>query len=165
MPAGGSQRSARKRPYTKQRRERMAKALKQRQDGMTYEQIAEAHGMSRTQAFRDVQDALHEIIREPAEALLQLELNRAEEQHLRLNAEIGRVSRSLNSGTRNGHTDLKAVDTLRRLIETQDRVARTRHRLLGLDSGVHIDATLDVQQSIASAFETIMSADVSEFGG
>lgn len=154
----------RKRHFTEQRRHRMAEALKLRRDGMGYEKIADRLGMSLSQTHRDVHDALLEITKEPAQQVRDLELQRSEEQHLRLNAEIGRVLRHLKAVTgEDGSTDLKAVDQIRRLIESQDKVARTRHRLNGFDMGVQVDASVDVTESINRAFETIMASDPEVF--
>ena len=61
---------------TKARRERMARALELRELGTTYESIATQTGVSTRQAYEDVQDALREITREPAESVLAVELRR-----------------------------------------------------------------------------------------
>lgn len=154
----------RKRRFSEQRRHRMAEALKHRKNGMGYEQIGQKLGVSAQQAHRDVQDALLDITKEPAQQVRELELQRSEEQHLRLNGEIGRVLRHLNAVTeKSGATDLKAVDQIRRLIESQDKVARTRHRLNGFDMGVQVDASVDVTESINRAFQTIMASDPEVF--
>ncbi|CQD04956.1 hypothetical protein U2A4042170015 [Corynebacterium striatum] len=155
---------AKQKHISKKRRERMAKALNQREQGLTYERIAEEHGISRPQAYRDVQDALKEITREPAEAVRTIEIRRCEEQHLRLNAELGRLLRNLNASTKAGVSlDLRTVDQVRRIIETQDKIGRTRQRLYGIDTGIVVDASVDVTASIRDAFQTIMEADPSEF--
>lgn len=142
----------------------MAEALKLRKQGLTYAAIGERLGVKESQAHRDVQDALLEITKEPAEDVRQIELQRSEEQHLHLNAEIGRVLKHLKaSTTAEGLTDLKAVDQVRKLVETQNRIAQTRHRLNGFDMGLTVDASVNVEQSIQSAFETIMRADPADF--
>ena len=154
----------RRRKLTEERRHRMAEALKLRKQGLTYAAISERLGVTGPQAYRDVQDALLEITKEPAQEVRLLELERSEEQHLRLNAEIARVMRHLAARTTpEGVTDLKAVEQIRRLIETQNKVAQTRHRLNGFDMGVAVDASIDVQQTINAAFETIMAAPAAEF--
>lgn len=66
----------RKSRITKARRERMAKALKLREAGANVRDIGAQLGVSHTQAANDIRDALREIIREPAEDVLQLELAR-----------------------------------------------------------------------------------------
>ena len=63
----------------------------------------------------------------------------------------------------NGSVDLKAVETVRRLIESQNKVAQTRHRLNGFDMGIQVDASMDVQASIDKAFATILGAEPEEF--
>ena len=62
--------------YTKERRERMAKALQLKEQGATFDQIGRTLGISTTRAYHDVQDALKEITREPAENVLKVELRR-----------------------------------------------------------------------------------------
>lgn len=151
----------RKRVYTAARRERMAKALEYRKQGRSYPQIAETLGVSVTQAHRDVTDALREVTREPAEDVLKIELARSEEQHMRLNAEIARCLKRLADGG----PDVKWVDQIRKLIESQNRVAQTRHRLNGFDMGVHVDASVNVEEQVQAMFATIMNADPEEFGG
>lgn len=144
---------------TQERRERMADALRKRKQGLSYPQIATELGISTSQAERDVKQALDLITREPAEALLKLELERSEEQHLRLNAEIGRCLAKLK---RDG-PDVKWVDQIRKLVETQNRIAQTRHRLNGFDTSVHVDASINVEQNLQEMFATIMEADPAEF--
>lgn len=154
----------RNRRFSEGRRKRMAEALDLRKKGLGYVQIGELIGVSGAQAHRDVQDALLEITKEPAQEVRTIELQRSEEQHLRLNGEIGRVLKHLKAATDlEGLTDLKAVDTVRRLIETQNKVAQTRHRLNGFDMGIQIDASMDVQASIDKAFATILGAEPEEF--
>lgn len=152
------------RRFSEERRKRMAEALDLRKKGLGYQQIGEIIGVSGAQAHRDVQDALLEITKEPAQEVRAIELQRSEEQHLRLNGEIGRVLKHLKASTSaEGLTDLKAVDSVRRLIETQNKVAQTRHRLNGFDMGIQIDASMDVQASIDKAFATILGAEPDEF--
>lgn len=142
----------------------MANALTLRKQGMTYAAIGDRLGVAETQAYRDVQDALLDITKEPAQEVREIELQRSEEQHLRLNAEIGRVLKHLKAVTTpDGVTDLKGVETVRRLIESQNKVAQTRHRLNGFDMGLQVDASVDVQASIDKAFATIMGADPGDF--
>ena len=152
------------RRFSEERRKRMAEALDLRKKGLGYVQIGEIIGVSGAQAHRDVQDALLEITKEPAQEVRAIELQRSEEQHLRLNGEIGRVLKHLKASTSaEGLTDLKAVDSVRRLIETQNKVVQTRHRLNGFDMGIQIDASMDVQASIDKAFATILGAEPEDF--
>lgn len=152
------------RKFSEERRKRMAEALRLRKQGVGYDQIGEQLNVSNAQAYRDVQDALAEITKEPAHEVRAIELQRSEEQHMRLNAEIGRVLKHLKVTTTGaGEIDLKAVETVRRLIESQNKVAQTRHRLNGFDMGLQVDASVDVQASIDKAFATILGADPEEF--
>lgn len=156
----------RNRKFSEERRKRMAEALRMRKQGVGYDQIGEQLGVSNAQAYRDVQDALAEITKEPAQEVRTIELQRSEEQHMRLNAEIGRVLKHLKVTTTGaGEVDLKAVESVRRLIESQNKIAQTRHRLNGFDMGLQVDASVDVQASIDKAFATILGADPDEFEG
>lgn len=101
------------RRISKARRERMADALKLREGGATYHQIADQLGISYAQAYADVQDALKEITREAAEDVLEIELMR-----------LDNLFRMAYVKARKGN--LKAIDTA---LKVMDR----RARLLGLD--------------------------------
>ena len=98
---------------TKARRERMARALELRELGTTYESIATQTGVSTRQAYEDVQDALREITREPAESVLAVELRR-------LDAILYPMTQQARGG------DQGAVD---RVLRIMDR----RAKYLGLD--------------------------------
>lgn len=63
----------------KERRERAARALDLRTAGLGYREIAHRLGYSVGAAHNDVENALKEITREPAESLLAIELARTEE--------------------------------------------------------------------------------------
>lgn len=76
---------------SEQRRERMAQALKLRADNWTYQRIADELGISRTQAFEDVDEALKEITSEPAALTLKFELDRLDEMQRPLNEVIRAV--------------------------------------------------------------------------
>lgn len=102
----------------KKRAERMAKALKLREAGSTYEQIGNILNISLTQAYRDVTDALHLTIQEPADQLRETEARR-----------LDALMRSLWRKATNTDSpqQLGAVD---RIIRIQER----RAKLLGLDT-------------------------------
>ena len=144
---------------TEERRERMAEALKKRKQGLSYPQIATELGISTSQAERDVKQALDLITREPAEDVRKIELDRSEEQHLRLNAEIGRCLAKLKQDG----PDVRWVDQIRKLVETQNKIAQTRHRLNGFDTGVQVEASINVEQNLQEMFATIMQAEPEEF--
>ncbi|MBX9150087.1 helix-turn-helix domain-containing protein [Rhodococcus qingshengii] len=76
---------------SEQRRERMAQALKLRADNWTYQRIADELGVSRTQAFEDIDEALKEITSEPAALTLKFELDRLDEMQRPLNEVIRAV--------------------------------------------------------------------------
>ncbi|WP_055477608.1 sigma factor-like helix-turn-helix DNA-binding protein [Sphaerimonospora mesophila] len=60
---------------------RDAEACRLRARGLSYEQIAEQLGVSRSNAYLAVQRAIADIVREPAEEVRQLELVRLDEMH------------------------------------------------------------------------------------
>lgn len=85
---------------TKARRERMAEALRLREGGATYNEIAAKLGVSRTMAFEDVQTALKEITREPAETVLTMELQRIDHLWMRaytmaMKGDMGAMDRAI----------------------------------------------------------------------
>lgn len=143
---------------TEERRHRMAEALKYRKQGRSYPQIADALGISVSQAERDVKDALNEITREPAEEVLAMELHRLDTRELQLNAEVARCLKYMAD---NG-PDVKWSDLLRKHTETLLRVSMQRARLTGLDNGIHVDASIDVEETVQAMFTQIMRADPEE---
>lgn len=128
-----------KRPpkITKERRERMAKALQLREQGATYDQIGTTLGISRTRAYDDVMDALKEITREPAESVLKVELRRIDK--------LWQVAyRSAVGG------DMRAMD---RAVKLMDR----RIRLHGLDVH-HSQVEVEVIEKLQESF-TLLDAE------
>lgn len=120
--------------YTKERRERMAKALQLKEQGATFDQIGRTLGISTTRAYNDVQDALKEITREPAEDVLKVELRR-----------IDRLWQVAYQKAMKG--DLKSMD---RAISLIDR----RIKLHGLD--VHKnEISMEVLTTIDQAFSLL----------
>lgn len=120
--------------YTKERRERMAKALQLKEQGATFDQIGHTLGISTTRAYNDVQDALKEITREPAEDVLKVELRR-----------IDRLWQVAYQKAMKG--DLKSMD---RAISLIDR----RIKLHGLD--VHKnEISMEVLTTIDQAFSLL----------
>ena len=144
---------------TEERRHRMAKALEYRKQGRSYPKIAEALGISTSQAERDVKDALGEITREPAEEVLALELERLDTRELQINNEVARCLKYLVD---NG-PDPRWSDLVRKHVETALKVSAQRARLTGLDSGLHVDASINVEESVRDMFATIMEADPASF--
>lgn len=118
---------------TKERRERAAESLALREGGATYEQIGKRLGVSTKRAWEDVQDALKEITREPAEAALKMELRR-----------IDSLWRTAYLQAKNG--DLKAMNTA---LQIMDR----RTRLLGLDVPQNSDnSTVEAREAFSALF-------------
>lgn len=102
-------------PETAEAKVRAAKALEMRLEGRTFDEIAESLGYSgRSGAHAAVTASLKAIIREPAEALLKLNLERLDKMFTvaYLNAQAG---------------DVNAIAACMRIMERQAR-------LLGLDA-------------------------------
>lgn len=139
---------------TPERRERSAKALVLRKQGMTYAQIGRELGVSEVTAFNDVKKALHEIIREPAEDVRQMELERLDEALLRLNTELGAVVKARKDG------DIgldRSVTAITRITDSQLKIQERRARLLGLEQ-FKAEVNLDVTQAIHNAIGTVTGA-------
>lgn len=143
---------------TEERRHRAARALELRRDFVPYREIAAQLGVSLRTAYDDVQKALEEITREPAEDVLKMELERLGSMHLRLTSEIARVTRHLKQG---GEIDLKAVDQVRKLIDSQVRVSERRAKLLGLDVIKH-DVSDDLMSALTTGFELLDDTPLEE---
>lgn len=143
---------------TEERRHRAARALDLRRDFVPYRDIAAQLGVSLRTAYDDVQKALEEITREPAEDVLKMELERLGSMHLRLTSEIARVTRHLKEGS---EIDLRAVDQVRKLIDSQVRVSERRARLLGLDTIKH-DVSEDLMGALATGFELLDDTPLDE---
>ena len=112
----------------------MAKALQLKEQGATFDQIGHTLGISTTRAYNDVQDALKEITREPAEDVLKVELRR-----------IDRLWQVAYQKAMKG--DLKSMD---RAISLIDR----RIKLHGLD--VHKnEISMEVLTTIDQAFSLL----------
>ena len=102
---------------------KQAEALEYRKQGYTYEQIAEALGYKTAQgAYAAIQSALTRIIREPAQEVLQIELER-------LDAMFMRPFAAATSG------DLMAIGACLNIM------AR-KAKLLGLDAPTKVDNTI-----------------------
>lgn len=102
--------------------DRQRKALQMRRDGADFDAIAEACGYSnRSGAYKAVMTALKKMMREPADELRSLELERLDRLYTQM-------ARKAEGG------DEKAVDRCLRIMER-------RARLLGLDAPVKQDVT------------------------
>lgn len=133
-------RGQRGRGPTAARRERMARALRLREDGASYDQIAKTTKVSRRQAWLDVQDALKEVTREPAEEVLKLELARLDMLFL---TAMARVREDRN---------LKAIDTALRIMDR-------RSRYLGLDKPTTDEGTKAVSTLLERLINGSETAD------
>lgn len=125
---------------TKERRERAAKSLNLREGGATYEQIGRSTGVSTKRAYEDVQDALKEITREPAEAVLDMELRR------------------LDSLWRTAY--IQAKEGSLKAIQSSLQIMDRRARLLGLDTptAVQDNGVTEAREAYAEMFKAGVSA-------
>ena len=115
-----------RRRFSPERRKRMARALELRQKGASYRAIAEVLDVSPAQAYDDVQDALSEVTREPAETVLEQELDRLDSLFLV----------SFRQAVKDGN--LKAIQASLNIMER-------RAKYLGLDNMNTGDGTRAVQ--------------------
>lgn len=112
----------------------MAIALRLREDGASYRLIATQTEVSERQAWLDVQDALKEITREPAEAVLTLELARLDNLYVIAYAKA------------RADQDPQAINSALRVMER-------RARLIGLDKLQTSDATQAVRTLLDDLLE------------
>jgi hypothetical protein len=106
--------------------DRHLRALELRRDGKTFPEIAYELGYSAvSSAYEAVMTALKDTLREPAEEVRKLELDR-------LDAMLNAIWPQALSG------DLKAIDSVLRLMDR-------RARYLGLDAPVRVDIEADVR--------------------
>ncbi|MCD4558240.1 hypothetical protein [Schaalia sp. lx-100] len=124
-----------KRGPTKERADRMAKALKLREAGLTLDQIAKQLGKSTSQIDRDLRDALRLTIQEPADSLRIVEARR-----------LDALQRALWARAMRGET--AAID---RILRIQER----RARLLNLDTQ---GGTSDIRET-ESMLEQLLNQD------
>lgn len=141
--------------------ERDAQAAQLRTQGLTYREIALELGFSdRSNARQAVYRALQDVTREPAEELLKVELERLDNQLVRLNYLETAARKVLNTRhitVNNGHVIthpetgqpmeddgpvLQAIDRLVKIEDARNRNAERRAKLTGLDAAVKVDATV-----------------------
>ena len=152
---------------TPQRRQRMRTALKLREAGTAYAAIGEQLGVAPKTAWEDVQAALKEITREPAEELLTLELARLDELWKRSSVDLGRVAKAWKEhvNSEDGITATvaeKIVSANQKIFQTQLKIMERRARMTGLDSFTGT-ISVDVRQSINDAFDTLMATPAEAF--
>ncbi|WP_306358678.1 MULTISPECIES: hypothetical protein [unclassified Nocardia] len=119
------------------RAQRQEKALKLRLAGASYRAIAEKLEISSSQAHRDVTEALAELKREPAQAVLDLELHRLDQMLLGLFKEAV-------SG------NIKAVLAALRIMDR-------RARYLGLDNAAPPDTSVEARAALDEMHQAILA--------
>jgi uncharacterized protein YerC len=140
--------------------ERDALAAKMRAQGHTYHDIGLELGISRSSVLRACERALADVVREPAEDLLKIELQRLDLQLVRLH-ELETAARvvlqarhiTVNNGKVIYHPDtdepmeddgpvLQAIDRLVKIEAARGQNSERRAKLLGLDAALKVDATV-----------------------
>lgn len=140
--------------------ERDADAARLRTKGYTYQQIGDQLGMTKAAAHKACQRALSDIVREPAEDLLKVELDRLDAQLVRLN-DLEKAARKVlearhitvnngkviyHPGTEQPMEDdgpvLQAIDRLVKIEAARNQNSERRAKLLGLDAAVKVDTTV-----------------------
>lgn len=126
-----------------------------RAQGWTYQRIADHYGINYRTAYDAVQDALRDIIKEPAEAVRQFELDRLDAELERLEGleaaarEVlerhhitvsnGQVVRLEGEPILDDAPVLAAIDRLLRIEEQRRRNGESRRKLLGLDQPAKVE--------------------------
>jgi hypothetical protein len=124
-------------------REREARALELRRDGLTYAQIGEVLGVNRQMATRIVQRGLDRIVREPAEQIRRLELDRLDHLQVEGLNVLHRRHVVVQGGKvvkdDDGQPIVDDGPTLH-AIHTVLKVQARRAKLLGLDAPAKVEA-------------------------
>lgn len=140
---------------------RDAEAANLRAKGATFQEIADQLGFGdRSTARQSVYRAIADVIREPAEEVLKVELERLDHQLTRLNEleeAARRVLEARHITVNNGHVIihpdtnepmeddapvLAAIDRLVKIELARNTNAERRAKLTGLDAAVKVDATV-----------------------
>jgi hypothetical protein len=125
--------------------QRDAKAALMRTHSKTYKQIADALGISTTEAYRAVGRALKSAVQEPGELVLKMEMEKLDRMEQRALSVINRRTKQLRGSTSKGYAEdgilLQANAQLLRIHES-------RRRLLGLDAPIKTEVTAGVQYEI-----------------
>ena len=142
---------------TKKRRERVATVLDLRKQGLTYDEIAERTGASKTSVYEDFRIGIHFAIKEPAEEVLQLELARLDTM-FKSAFEIATHEIITRPDTGdieiNSDQQLRAIDRVLRIMERRDV-------LLGISGQPQVDHSDDVRTAL-TGFLTNLQAAVNE---
>jgi hypothetical protein len=124
---------------------RDAECVRLRSRSMSYQQIADQLGITKSQAFDGVKRAMAEVVAEPAEDARRMELeklDRLEQAALRvLEADHEVVYQGGRTGIPDNGPRLQAVATLQRLSES-------RRKLLGLDRPQQLEVSGGVTYEI-----------------
>lgn len=117
--------------------ERRRKALELRKAGATYEQISDQLGYAgRAKAWQDVREAIKDIVREPAEDVLQIELARLDAMFLGCWAKA------------------KAGDNV--TIDRAMKIMERRAKLLGLDKATELNISAAMNEATPQQARRVM---------
>jgi SMC interacting uncharacterized protein involved in chromosome segregation len=140
---------------------RDAQAADLRAKGWTYQKIADELGYAdKRTAYDAVERALKDVVREPGTAVLHFELERLDQQLVRLNEMEAAARKVLDD------QPLQAIDRLVKIEDVRNRNAERRANLTGLNAAIKVDATvhevtqqdLELQEMVREA-EAAVAAD------
>jgi hypothetical protein len=143
--------------------ERDAQACRMRSEGYTYTQVAEELGYyGKNDAHRAVQRALMDVIQEPAEELLAIEVMRAQERYLRAKHIVETDSPVVSHG-KIVYDDAgrPLIDHMQKLaaLDRMERAADKLAKLCGLYAPKQVEIlTMDVIQAEIRRLEESMTA-------
>jgi len=124
---------------------RDAEAARMRSRSMTYQQIADALGVSKPSAFAMVQRAIASVLTEPAESAVAFELQKLDAQERDILERLEKRHFVVSNGRLISIGDpplpLEDDDFALRAHALLLRVAERRARLLGLDSATKLDVS------------------------
>ncbi|MEU1445498.1 hypothetical protein [Streptomyces mirabilis] len=159
---------------------RDAEACELRSKGWTYRQIADHFGISSRTAWEAVQEALKAIVKEPAEAALQFELDRLDAELVRL-GELEEAAREIldrhhvtvaNNGQIVHHDGapllddgpvLQAIDRLLKIEDQRRRNGESRRKLLGMDAPSRVSVEAEqLGREISRLLDTALGEDAGD---
>ncbi|PBC71566.1 hypothetical protein BX265_6176 [Streptomyces sp. TLI_235] len=114
---------------------RRATAAELRSRGRTYRQIAEELGIDVHRAYDAVQKAMADVVREPAAAAVEFELERLDEAHRRALEVLERRHITVSNGKAVEHDGKPLLDDgpVLAAIDRIVKISESRRKLLGLD--------------------------------
>lgn len=149
---------SRKKGMTEKRRHRAVEVLKKRRQGFTYAEIGRQLGVSEATAYQDYKKSMEEITREPAQAVLEMELDRLDQRLLEANMRAALLRSQEKEGT---IAPDRAHASWARIDQQRGSIAKQRARLLGLET-VRPDRSAEAAAALSSSFELLADAPLEE---